>query len=91
MICSAHGVFDFSCHLCEAEKDPGFVARKGEKGENCNVRSCQKPGAFYYNKSTRKYYCTSCALLINSANRQDSMELYGTPDLCEREKQNALE
>jgi len=57
---------------------------KGVKGGNCNVSACQQPSATYYNKSTMKYYCKSCAAKINwPGGRADCMKLYGTPLLCE--------
>lgn len=61
-------------------------ALKGVKGGNCNVRMCQRPGADYYNKSTRKYYCADCAEEINwPGGREDTMRLYGVPLLCEKD------
>ncbi len=60
------------------------VELKGIKDGNCNVTDCQKPGATYYNKSTKKYYCKACAEMINwEGGRKDVMELYGVPLLCE--------
>lgn len=38
---------------------------KGMAGELCNREACQKPGAYWYNNSTRMYYCAECAYLIN--------------------------
>ena len=38
---------------------------KGKKRGRCNVTACQSPGANYYNKSTKKYYCRHCADQIN--------------------------
>ena len=38
---------------------------KGEKGQRCNRTACQMPGAYWYNHSTRAYYCGTCADLIN--------------------------
>lgn len=59
-------------------------ADKGLKNGSCNVTACQKTGAIYLNKSTRAYYCKSCADLINwPGGRADCMKLYGTPLLCE--------
>ncbi len=59
---------------------------KGEKGGSCNVTSCQAPGAMYYNKSTKKYYCERCANEINwVGGRADAIKLYGTPLLCEKD------
>ena len=58
--------------------------KKGVKGGDCNVTQCQEPdSAFYFNKSTRKYYCQHCAIEINKVNKRDCMELHGVPDLCE--------
>lgn len=57
---------------------------KGLKNGSCNLTACQKPGARYYNKSTRKYYCADCAREINwPGGRADCMRLYGVPLLCE--------
>lgn len=61
-------------------------ADKGEKNGSCNLTACQRPGANYFNKSTRKYYCAACAREINwPGGRKDCMDLYGTPLLCEKE------
>jgi len=61
---------------------------KGKKSGRCNVTACQKPGANYFNKSTRAYYCEDCAQEINwPGGRADCMELYGTPLLCELDKE----
>lgn len=57
---------------------------KGKKGGRCNVTACQEPGAWYFNKSTRAYYCRDCANEINwPGGRADTMALYGVPLLCE--------
>lgn len=46
---------------------------KGQYGGSCNVTACQLPGsAFWFNHSTEKYYCDTCAWAINHANRDDS-------------------
>jgi len=60
---------------------------KGVKGGSCNVTACQEPeSAFYFNKSTRAYYCENCAREINwVGGRANVMELYGVELLCERE------
>lgn len=65
-------------------KTPILKPDKGLKGGHCNVTACQEPGAYYYNKSTRKYYCKYCADRINwPGGRAEVMELFGTPLLCE--------
>jgi hypothetical protein len=58
---------------------------KGLKNGSCNVTACQEPGAIYFNKSTRAYYCQDCAKEINKYNRVDCLRLYGTPLLCEKD------
>jgi hypothetical protein len=40
---------------------------KGVKGGSCNVTACQKPGAMYYNKSTKKY--TAASVHVKSIGR----------------------
>ena len=65
---------------------------KGVKGGNCNVTASQRPEAVYYNKSTKAYYCKSCADEINwPGGRADTMRLYGTPLLCELDDANVFE
>ena len=49
-------------------KDPNL---KGVAGGNCNRSSCQAPGAVYFNRSTRKFYCRQCAATINEANGEE--------------------
>lgn len=38
---------------------------KGQFRGRCNVTACQKPGADYWNLSTRAWYCRDCADKIN--------------------------
>lgn len=65
---------------------------KGLKNGSCNVTSCQQPGAIYFNKSTRKYYCKRCADAINwVGGRKDTTELYGVPLLCELDEESQNE
>ena len=65
---------------------PHQVEFKGLKNGNCNTSVCQKPGATFFNKSTRKYYCRECATEINYVEgRRDTLALYGTELLCEEE------
>lgn len=63
----------------------GIRPDKGLKGGSCNVTACQEPNsAFYFNKSTKAYYCRRCADEINwPGGRADCMKLYGVPLLCE--------
>ena len=60
------------------------ISYKGKHGGYCNITSCQKPAAMYFNKSTKAYYCKRCAEGINwPGGRADCMRLYGVPLLCE--------
>lgn len=54
---------------------------KGHFGQECNRTACNELFAFYFNHSTRKYYCVKCARLINNMNRVEAMKLFGH-DLC---------
>jgi len=57
---------------------------KGNFNEECNITSCQKPNsATWYNYSTRKYYCQSCAIRLNTDefNKRDAIRMFGH-DLC---------
>lgn len=47
------------------------AALKGKQGGNCNVTACQKPGATWWNTSTRAYYCAHCANEINRWSKHD--------------------
>lgn len=62
----------------------GSADDKGAFKGKCNITSCQKPNsATWYNHSTRKYYCESCAKRLNDDefNKRDAMRLFGH-DLC---------
>lgn len=52
---------------------------KGLFGGSCNRRACQRPGADWFNHSTRRYYCRSCAHTLNTDpfNARDAQEMYG--------------
>jgi hypothetical protein len=39
---------------------------KGEHNGECNRGVCRQPNATWYNSSTKKFYCQSCALTIMS-------------------------
>lgn len=54
---------------------------KGVYAGTCNRQGCNNPHALYFNYSTRKYYCLSCAHLLNDANKRDAFKEYGH-DLC---------
>lgn len=54
---------------------------KGQYMHECNRTACDNKHASYYNHSTEKYYCKSCAMTINLHNKADAMRLYGH-DLC---------
>ena len=54
---------------------------KGEYKGSCNRKDCQKPGAVWFNHSTKKYYCASCARLINELNKAEAFKLFGH-NLC---------
>lgn len=60
-----------------------YPADKGELGGHCNRSACLRPGANWYNHSTRKHYCRACAEWLNADkfNRADAMQLWGH-DLC---------
>ncbi len=58
---------------------------KGDKNGSCNRTACQRPGANWFNHSTRRYYCQSCAFMLNDCNRRDAMELYGH-ELCTKDE-----
>lgn len=47
----------------------------------CNRRACLQPGAEWFNHSTRKYYCHSCAKLLNEVNADWAIPEFGH-DLC---------
>lgn len=57
------------------------MKNKGKRGRSCNRTICQKPHAYFYNHSTRLYYCQDCAMLLNEDNRWDARKLFGH-DLC---------
>jgi hypothetical protein len=64
---------DYQAHY---SRDRGYTgpqrADKGQPGGSCNVTACQRPdSAFFYNHSTQKHYCVSCARKINDANSRD--------------------
>lgn len=53
---------------------------KGDYNGSCNITACQRPNsATWYNHSTRKYYCPSCAIRLNTDpfNKRDSERIWG--------------
>jgi len=54
---------------------------KGASNGLCNRTACQSPGATWYNHSTLKYYCKSCALDLNHENKYDAQRMFGH-ELC---------
>jgi len=54
---------------------------KGELNGTCNREACHGPGAVYFNHSTRKYYCSKCADMINEMNGMWAIDEFGH-DLC---------
>jgi hypothetical protein len=54
---------------------------KGSYNEECNRTACQQPPATWYHFDTKKYYCKWCARMLNEANREDALRIYGH-DLC---------
>lgn len=74
-----HGEFKSICGKIAVK-----LSLKGVHGGNCNISNCQKQNAFYFNKSTKAFYCKKCADEINwIGGRTDTMHLYGVPLLCE--------
>lgn len=41
---------------------------KGDLNGSCNRVCCQRPGAVYFNKYTKRHYCRACAERINRDN-----------------------
>lgn len=50
----------------------------------CNRTDCQRPPATFFNQSTVKYYCPSCAELLNdfTAAQPECIDLFGTTSIC---------
>lgn len=40
---------------------------KGKRGGDCNRTQCQRPGAWWYNRTMQAYYCGDCAGAINES------------------------
>lgn len=59
---------------------PENIAKGNIHGE-CNRTVCKTKDAIYFNHSTLKYYCKDCADVINKANHEYAMKIFGH-DLC---------
>jgi hypothetical protein len=46
------------------------IEKGGRMGE-CNRTACTNVPAFWYNNSTQRWYCQTCAQRINSVCRED--------------------
>lgn len=56
---------------------------KGVFGGACNVTACQLPdSATWFNHSTRKYYCVTCATELNRVNHDFRQMFNKDHDLC---------
>ena len=69
------------------------VLKKVEFTGKCNITRCTSTQeATWYNHSTRKYYCDSCASRLNSDrfNRRDAQRIYGH-DLCTKRDSDEIE
>jgi len=64
---------------------PDDFPDKGSHGGHCNIRACQKPGAYYYNDCTDSYYCSHCAHKLNKANRDSGR------DICTYDEDGSME
>lgn len=74
------------------ENEPHCI-QKGEFRGICNLTACQSGiPATWYNHSTRKYYCESCAsrLNVDEFNRRDAQRMFGH-DLCTPGKHEEVE
>lgn len=56
----------------DADEAPKMPHDKGLYQGSCNRSACLRPGATWYNRSTRLYYCRGCAEDLNFYNKNDS-------------------
>lgn len=61
---------DSSMAFVQPDK-PELKADKGKRAGSCNRTACQKPGAYWWNRGSYSWYCTTCAHMLNTANRSD--------------------
>lgn len=66
------GVRQSKAYMDNLQTNKPELEGKGEAGKRCNRTACQAEGAYWYNHSTQKHYCETCAKLINAANQNDS-------------------
>lgn len=66
-----HGVRQSKAYLDNLQTNKPELEGKGEKGKLCNRTACQAPGAYWFNHSTRAFYCGTCADMINAVNTPD--------------------
>lgn len=53
--------------------------KKGQRGGDCNRTQCQRPNAWWYNKTMQAYYCGDCAGAINeSCTHKDHIVSFGS-------------
>ncbi len=53
----------------------------GIYGGACNRRVCRQSPATWFNKSTQRFYCHDCAMILNAENEADARRL-GIHPLC---------
>lgn len=63
--------------------------KKGDYDQECNRTACNNQHARFYNHSTLKYYCSSCALEINKW-AQDFKQQH-RHELCVKQAPNVAE
>lgn len=64
----------------EAQPESRHKPDKGRKGGSCNRVDCQRPGATWFNSSTRAWYCPECAKKINYWSMRDDGVVLCTPE-----------
>lgn len=64
----------------EAQPESRHKPDKGRKGGSCNREACQRPGATWFNSSTRAWYCPECAEKINYWSMRDDGVVLCTPE-----------
>lgn len=59
------------------QREAGVAPAKGDLGGECNRRVCTNTPARWFNRSTLKHYCGSCARTLNAVNHNDAQRLFG--------------